>query len=186
MAYWHGFKEYAVELSLKVRTRLGLTAFQRLDVSALAAHYEVVVVGFDQLGCAVEVLHHFTVDRWRGVSGYLLPVDGELAIVFNPSHPEYRIRSTVAHEIAHLILSHEFSVLLAGDKGCTFGSEDQEDEANWLGAELLLPRQAARQAVLDGVSLEQVSERFGVSIEMARWRTNVCGGQEILQRARRS
>ena len=42
MAHWHGFKEYAVDLCLKVRTQLGLTAFQWLDVLALAAHYKLL------------------------------------------------------------------------------------------------------------------------------------------------
>jgi hypothetical protein len=185
VAYWHGFKQYAVDLGLTVRAKLGLTAFDRLDLAALAAHYKVPVLGFDQLGCPAEALRHFTGERWRGVSGYLLPVDGEMAVVFNPSHPKSRIRSTITHEFAHLILNHEFSVLVTGEEGCAFGDEDQEDEAKWLGAELLLPREAAKRAVLRGVSLEQLSENFDVSVELARWRMNVCGGWTILQRARR-
>lgn len=186
MAHWRGFKEYAVDLSSKVRGQLGLSAFQRLEVSALAAHYNTPVIGFDQIDCDPRALQHFTVNRQRSLSGFVLPVDDGFAIVVNPCHTEHRVRATVGHEFSHLILNHEFSVLLAGDEGCAFGDKDQEDEAKWLGAELLFPRQAARNAVWQGISLEQVSETFGVSIELARWRINACGARKILQRARDS
>ena len=86
MAYWRGFKQYAVDLGLKVRGNLGISAFQRLDVIALAAYYNVPVVGFDKIGCPLEALHRLAVDKWGKISGYLLPVDGQLAIVYNPTH----------------------------------------------------------------------------------------------------
>jgi hypothetical protein len=185
VAHWHGFKQYAVDLGLKVRRNLGISASQRLDVIALATYYKVPILSFDKIGCPLEALHHFTVSRWSKVSGYLLPVDGQLVIIYNPTHPKQRIRATISHEIAHLILNHEFRVLATGDDGCIFGDKDQEDEAGWLGAELLLPREAAKRAVINGDSLSQLSDQFDVSIELARWRTNICGARKILQRARR-
>lgn len=182
MALWHGFKQYAVDLGLTVRRQLGILPSQRLNVYELAEHYGISLVNFGQLGCTLEALHHFTVGHWKSVSGFLLPVDGAFAIVTNPSHSALRIRATIAHEVAHFILNHEFSVLAATDEGCVFGDEDQEDEAKWLGAELLLPRPIAKKAVLDGMPLHEVSKKFGVSIELARWRTNISGGYKMRQR----
>lgn len=57
------------------------------------------------------------------------------------------------------------------------------------GSRLLLgalDREVGRDTLRVLLAGEQVSERFGASIEMARWRANACGGQKILQRARRS
>ncbi len=185
MALWHGFRQYAVDLGLTVRRRIDISPSRRLNLRALADHYGLALVDFGQIGCTIEALHHLTVDRWKSVSGFLLPVDGKFAIVTNPEHSAFRIRATIAHEIAHFILNHEFGVLATGDDGCIFGNEDQEDEAKWLGAELLFPRAAAREAVLNGFSLNDISMRFGVSVDLARWRTNISGAHRMRQRARR-
>ena len=185
MALWRGFGVYAVDLGLKVRSKLGLNEFDRLDVQLLAKHYNIPILGFDQIGCDHEVLRHLTATRHRKLSGFTIPIKTGFAVVTNPCHTEHRVRATIGHEFAHIILNHQFSVLLAGDEGCAFGSEDQEDEAKWFGAELLLPRAAAARAVRRNLSVIQVSDYFGVSVELARWRMNICGERTKLQRAGR-
>lgn len=185
MALWHGFKQYAVDLGLKIRTELGLSAFDRLDSDKLAARYNVTVVSFGEVGCAPEALQYFTHDNWRSLSGFALPVDDMTAVALNPSHTEARQRSTFTHEISHVVLSHESKVRLTKDDSCLDSDLDQEEEARWLGAELLLPRESAKRAVLQDISEDQVCQRFGVSPELARWRMNISGGRTIRQRARR-
>lgn len=182
MALWHGFKQYAVDLGLKIRTELGLSAFDRLDADKLADRYRVTVVSFDQVNCSPETLQHFTCNQWRSLSGFAIPVDGMMAVALNPSHTEARTRSTFTHEISHVVLNHESKVRLTRDDNCIYGDVDQEDEARWLGAELLLPREAAKRAVLRDITEDQVRERFGVSRELARWRMNICGGKNIRRR----
>ena len=91
-------------------------------------------------------------------------------------------RSTMGHETSHVILNHEFDLLVTGEKTCV--SKDEEDEADWLGAELLFPRAAARRAVLRSIPIEQVCQHYGVSFEIARWRTNICGAKKMLKRSR--
>jgi len=183
VALWHGYREYAVTVAEKVRTNLGLTAYDRIDMFKLATYYGITVVRFDEIDCGDAPLEHFTTTRWQQLSGYILPVDENyLLMSINHLHPEERIRSTMGHETSHVILNHEFNLLLTEEKICAGGSKDQEDEADWLGGELLLPRKAARRAVFNKISIEQVRQHFGVSIEMARWRINICGAQEMTRR----
>ncbi|WP_330271630.1 ImmA/IrrE family metallo-endopeptidase [Lentzea sp. NBC_00516] len=116
------------------------------------------------------------------LSGYLFPTPDGLAVVYNPAHDRFRTRSTVAHEIAHVILEHEFDLLIGDDDGCKFGTGTQEEEANWFAGELLLPQGAARAAVFRGDTYESVSAQFDISIQMARWRMNISGAVQIMKR----
>ena len=184
MALWRGYREYAVTVAERVRTKLGLTAYDQLDIFKLAAYYGITVVRFDEINCGDEVIKHFTTKGWRQLSGYILPVGDQLVMCLNPLHSEERIRSTMGHETSHVILNHEFDLLLTAEKACVSGSKDEEDEADWLGAELLFPRAAARRAVLRSIPIEQVCQHYGVSFEIARWRTNICGAKKMLKRSR--
>ncbi len=132
MAYWHGYKEHAVTVADRVRCKLGLTPYDRLDTFRLAAYYHITVVTFDEIDCGKGAVEHFTTNRWRQLSGYILPVGDRLVMALNPLHSEERIRSTMGHETSHVILQHEFDLLLTGEKACFSESKDQEDEAAWL------------------------------------------------------
>lgn len=41
MALWRGYREYAVTVAERVRTKLGLTAYDQLDIFKLAAYYGI-------------------------------------------------------------------------------------------------------------------------------------------------
>jgi hypothetical protein len=72
----------------------------------------------------------------------------------------------------------------AGPARLPLWNQDIEDEANWLGATLLIPGPAARAAARRRLSHEQVADKFGCSTEMARWRMNMTGARRMLtQRA---
>jgi len=62
-----------------------------------------------------------------------------------------------------------------------FDNQDQEDEADWLGSALLLPRPALfhiRQCRWDD---ERASDHFSVSGDMLRWRFRMTGVDQQLQ-----
>jgi len=184
VALWRGYKKYAVDLAAKVRCRLGVSLYESLDVRQLAALYELPIVSFDQLPAAPEAVRYYTETHWTQLSGLVVPVNGQQVILINPAHCDDRIVSTIGHEVAHVILCHESRVRLTGEKDCRAGDEEQEDEANWLGGELLLPREAARRLVFREVDEVSAAAAFGVSVAMARWRMNICGGRQMLQRSR--
>jgi Zn-dependent peptidase ImmA (M78 family) len=71
-----------------------------------------------------------------------------------------------------------------GGHGC--GEREQEDQANELGGELLLPTSAAHRLARRGASDEQVATHYGISIEMARWRLNATGARLIADRGRKA
>lgn len=179
MALWFGFKQYAVDLSVKVRRRLALSPVDRLDVRRLAALYDVPIVPFDQLPTATEAVRYFTETHRTRLSGLVVPVNGQQVILFNPADGDERFVSTITHEVSHCLLDHQSELRLTGEETCLSGHPDQEDEAAWLGGELLVPRDAARCMVFRGIGEDAAAAMYGVSIEMARWRMNICGGRQM-------
>jgi hypothetical protein len=172
-------------LALELRRELGLTAYERCDPLALAELYGVQVLRLSELGCSPEVLDHFRTVRPQVFSGALIPLsDGSTVIVENDGHPAERRVSTASHEMSHVALEHPFAAALADSNGCRVANRELEDEAAELIGELLLPTDAAIKLALDRVPDERAAERFGVSVEMARWRLNVTGARKIAARAR--
>ena len=115
-------------------------------------------------------------------------IDDRSIVVTNPTASEARRRSDIAHELAHIILKHELSEILEVS-GVPFRScrTDQEEEANALAGTLLLPRSLLTRFVYrDRGSLtpDAVAARFGVSVEMARFRINTTGVARQVQRSR--
>ena len=49
---------------------------------------------------------------------------------------------------------------------------------------MLVPREAARRLVFRRVDEVEAAAMFGVSIEMVRWRMNICGGRQMQRRAK--
>jgi Zn-dependent peptidase ImmA (M78 family) len=86
--------------------------------------------------------------------------------------------------MAHVLREHAFVATLMDNDGCRVSDPQQEAEATELSGELLLPFEAAKLLAFDGVSDAHAAERFGVSIEFARWRMQSTGARIIAQRAR--
>ena len=63
-------------------------------------------------------------------------------------------------------------------------NEEQEEEANWLGGCLLLPREALIAIRRKGGPDEDVCTEYGVSQAMLRFRCNVTGVETQLRRTR--
>jgi len=110
-------------------------------------------------------------------------VGTRLTIIENRAHSTERRRSTVAHEMSHVLLEHDFSMLITSEHTWTARDGSVEGEANWLAAELLLPQKAAQRAAMRGTAPHLVASAYGVSIEIATWRMNISGGQTIARRA---
>ncbi|MDJ0629659.1 MAG: ImmA/IrrE family metallo-endopeptidase [Rhodobacter sp.] len=87
------------------------------------------------------------------------------AIFVNAAHPETRRRFTIAHEIAHFIL-HEDQIGdgLFDDAMYRSGlSSFEEDDANKLAADILMPRQLIREFSFVGDDVETLAHQFNVS-----------------------
>ncbi|MFC8175272.1 MULTISPECIES: ImmA/IrrE family metallo-endopeptidase [unclassified Streptomyces] len=184
-----GFKAEAKRLALEVREELGVTAHEPMDPYALAELYGIDVftlheVAEDHSG-AMAALRHFTEVRPDVFSAAVLCLGRRRVIVENSGHERPRRVSTLAHEMSHVLLEHEFTTLLrTSGRECRDSDHDQESEAAELSGELLLPFDAARRLAHNGVPDESVAARFGISTEFARWRMNATGARRIAQRAR--
>lgn len=181
----HGFKAEAKRLALDVRCELGLTAFVAIDPYALAELYGVEVYTLANLESPSEAVEYFTTDGVERFSAALVPLATGCFIIENHMHDLLRRRSTMAHEISHVLLEHEFRLLLATDNGCRSSSSVIEGEAAELSGELLIPYEAAKQAAFRGLTDQEVATCFNVSEPMARWRMNASGARKIATRARK-
>lgn len=111
--------------------------------------------------------------------------DGRYVVVFNSLHTPTRVRSDIAHELAHLLLEHETrSLERIGEFGFFTCNAEQEEEANWLAGCLLLPREAAVRTVRRGWSAAKVADEYGISEQMARFRLHASGATVQVRRAR--
>jgi Zn-dependent peptidase ImmA (M78 family) len=183
-------KAELARLAIEVRQQdLGLTEYQRLCPYQLAEEHGITVYSLADLaaaGCSAEAIELFASLKPEVWSAALVPNGTGQFIVENVAHNRLRRRSNVAHEMAHLILEHEFDeILFAGDeRGCKDPvSKRVEAEATELSGELLLPAAAARRAAIRRLSDQDVADLFDISVDFARWRMNVSGARLIAQRS---
>ena len=101
-----------------------------------------------------------------GWSAVTVVTESDSIIIYNPAHSQGRIASDIAHEVAHLILEHEpTKLVLSQDGGLVMRSFNakQEEEANWLGWCLLLPREALVSSLKRQLSVTEIADSFGIS-----------------------
>ncbi len=184
MALRRGFKAAARRLAADVRDELDIRAFDPLDPYALARLYGVEVFTLDESWLPRDAVEHFTGTAAESFSGALIQIGTGSVIVENHAHRDTRRRSTVAHEMAHVLLEHEFGVLVTSGTSCRAASTEVEQEAAELSGELLLPCDAARTAAFRGWTDISIARHFRISEPMARWRMNVTGARRIARRTR--
>lgn len=132
MTLRRGFKKEAKDLALAARRELGIDAFAPLDPYALAELYGIDVFDLGASDLPTEAVGYFTVTRPDRFSAALVPVGTGAIIIENQAHELPRRRSTMAHEMAHVLLEHEFGLLFASEDGCRAAASPVEEEANEL------------------------------------------------------
>jgi Zn-dependent peptidase ImmA (M78 family) len=188
--FLRGFKTWCENASASLRSELKLQPVDPLNPRALAEHLEVVVWQAEEIpgidDGTLNVLLKEDPGSWSAVT---VQVDGQAAVVLNSSHSAARTASNLTHEISHLVLGHEPARMDISEDGLLMlhtYDRGQEDEANWLGGCLLLPRDALLFAVGKGWSESETVTHFGVSTEMLRYRTQVTGVERQLGRRKRT
>jgi hypothetical protein len=160
-------------LAEEERAELGVGRYQPLDPYALASHHGIPVYPIDELvdGARCEqAVHHFSVTRQHAWSAALVPVGRRRLIIENTTHPLARRRSSIAHELGHYLLEHEFDTVLLTEDGCRRYDKEKEKQATFLSGELLIPWKAAQRAAFDDKTNEQVALAFDVSTQFAQMR----------------
>ncbi|MBN1171293.1 MAG: ImmA/IrrE family metallo-endopeptidase [Micromonosporaceae bacterium] len=182
-----GFKTEAERLADRMRAQLGLEPHDRMAIRNLAIHLGVEMHSADSLVARSDLdeLNRIQPGAFSAATFHL--PGGRTAIITNPDSEPGRINSDIAHEIAHLLLNHEVRELqqLGGHTFFTCNPE-QEEEANWLGACLLLSRALLLREAFAGSDPTIIAQRYDVSIPMARFRLNASGVLLQAKRARSS
>jgi hypothetical protein len=174
-----GFKTWAEQLALSIRRELDLDPHAPLAPLRLAEHLDVRVLVPSKIpGLPKPVLDQLVLVDPGGWSAVSCSVNGQTLIIHNPQHSVGRQNSDLAHELAHLILEHEPSKLVLSQDGTMVlrsFDEKQDEEANWLGWCLLLPRLALVHATKARLSKSAIAHRWGVSEQLVEFRTRMTG-----------
>jgi IrrE N-terminal-like domain len=182
----HGFKADAERLAEQVRGDLGLEPLDRLDCFALAEAWAIPAISLGELreDGASEASIRRLMSPDAAFSATTIVVGPRRLIVYNPRDEPARNASSLAHELAHVILEHEAAPAL-GMGGCRHWDGRQEAEADWLGSALLVPRAGALEWMLERDDVDAGARNFGVSDQLFRWRVNHTGVLRQVQKLRR-
>lgn len=159
-----------------IRADLGLSRADPVDLDALAESLGVEILAGDDLipRSRFAELDEIQPDCFSACT--FRPSPDRVVVVFNPLSAMTRRKSDLAHELAHILLNHDLSRI---EKlgGITFFSCDpiQEEEAGWLSGSLLLPRDLLTLEVRRDLAADEIAEKHGVSVQMARYRLNATG-----------
>jgi hypothetical protein len=180
-----GFKTWAEKETLRLRQKLGIRATERLPARILAADLGVIVQDPQQIpGMTPELLATLLRDG-SGWSAVTLPAVEPVIVIHNPLHSLPRQESDLMHEIAHLLCRHQCGgVTLLGALPCRTFDPEQEEEAEWLGACLQIPRDGLLWCLKQGWDTVAIAEHFGASVKQAQHRRNRTGVDSQLSRAR--
>jgi Zn-dependent peptidase ImmA (M78 family) len=184
-----GFKTWAEEIAGRVRRKLKLPMDSALDPMALAGLLSVIVMSPTDMrdlpqDCGRRLMREHA-ENWSAVT---VENEKRYLIVINSSHSPARRNSNLAHELAHVILGHEPSLMFASPKSGTAlrtHNKEQEDEANWLAGCLLLPKDVLFSIRRRHLADEEACVEYGVSLPMLRFRMNVSGVDIRLRRSKK-
>ena len=159
--------------------RSALTLEEALPYTLFAEHLGVRiwtphdVPGLDQR--FIEQLASTDESDWSATT---IQVAGKTLIIVNSSHSVRRRANDVVHELAHIILDHTKARLEVSNEGHMWlksYAKEQEDEADWLSAALLLPRDGLLKIYRRIQDFESIAEIYQVSVDLVRMRVNRTG-----------
>jgi|SRR2546427_4170057 len=174
-----GFKAWAERTSTSLRKELGLNSSDALNPKDLAVLLGVrLCTPLDIPGVPSQVLNQLLEKdpwSWSAVSHVS---KGKPLVIYNPRRSAGRQASDIMHELAHIILDHDpGKMIMSQDGTMVMRSYDrkQEEEANWLGWSILLPREALVSATRLRLSNSEIAERYGVTEDLVEFRLRVTG-----------
>lgn len=180
-----GFKAEAERHAAAIRYRLGCSEKEAVPLDAFARELGVRMMSADRLVPIerLQELQYLQEDAFSAATFRL--TDGRRVVVYNPLHSPGRTRSNQAHELAHISLGHSLRTIeKLGEMSFVTCDVEQEEEADWLGGCLLLPRPLLLKAAYDGKTASQIADEHGTSEAMARFRLNASGVLVQVGRAR--
>ena len=171
-----GFKTQAERLATEIREKHGCADDEPAPLDAVAQDLGIEILSADVLvsRARLEELQELQPDAFSAAT-FSRPSGGKV-VVYNPLGTEGRVRSNQAHELAHVLLDHKVRTIeRVGDLKFLTCDVEQEEEADWLGGCLLLPRELLLKAAFKGMSAQSIADTYKTSEPMARFRLNASG-----------
>lgn len=179
-------KSHVNKIAMETRAEMGLGPLDLLEPLALAAFLDIPVIGLSSLQMYEPAgAHHFLQKDPQAFSAVTVFSGPKRLVVHNDAHESGRQASNIAHELSHGLLQHSPAPAL-NTIGCRDWDQLIEDEAQWLAGALLITEEAAVWSIRRGLDLPQIAQRYGVSVDMARWRTNMTGARKRIPRKSRN
>ena len=183
-----GFKAEAERVAARHRAEYGTCVRDRLDPIGFLKSKGLIVLGASEVPrMSDDDLHQLLEVDGKCWSGLTVREAGHTAVIFNDAHHPHRQASTLMHEWAHIELRHRPSRADRAENGILLLSDypaELEEEADWLGGAMLLPRDGLLHHCSRGLSVEEVAKLYGVSIQLAQWRIGKTGVARQLGRRR--
>lgn len=182
----YGFKAEAERISAGARELLGIKRSDPIDPWAYASVRGIVVLEMAELNLEDHHRDQLLVKDCESWSGLTLKLGDRFYVLVNPAHPLGRQRNTLMHEVAHIHLGHTPLRVDFSSSGMMLLSDypvDQEDEADWLAAAILIPRDELYSLRRAGRNSDEIASLFGVSRQLADWRIRMTGVDTQLRRA---
>ena len=174
-----GFKSQCERRSVEIRKSLGLKDDDPLRGVDLAPQIGATVWNEQHIeGLPRSDLRQLTVTDGQSWSAFTIRIGTQHLVLYNSSQSVPRRNSVIMHELAHIALGHELQSASLSEDGHLVPSnydQDQEDEANWLGGTLLLPRPALLRIKRERLSDAVAMNKFQASEEMLKWRFRMTG-----------
>ena len=159
-------------IATEQRSLLGLKAFDPCPARLLTKKLSAVVLTPQEVPNTEpeQISLLLNSDKWSAGIIHRNPT----WIVYNPRHASTRQESSLMHEVAHILLSHN-SVGFDRDTGLPLRSDRDEKEADFLGGCLQIPRRGLLWATQRGMNKREIANYFLSSQKMVAFRSNMTG-----------
>jgi Zn-dependent peptidase ImmA (M78 family) len=173
------FKSWCERQAIYWRKRLELPAHACLPARELANEFRTDVIKPEDIpGMAQKDLDHLLRLDSKSWSAVTLSADECTLIIYNALHSLARQEADIMHELAHIIRGHR-PTGLKYTRGFPFPlreyKKEDEEEAQWLGGCLQIPREGLKWALNYGMTEDQIANYFVASLDMVRYRRNITG-----------
>lgn len=188
-SFKRGFKTWADKKSIEIRKKLGLRANEPLCAFELCKHMRIPIFipqDIQKLDSNhLDILLGEGKDHWSAAT---IPInEDKYIIIHNPEHSSQRQQSNLMHEMAHVLCEHKVDpeIKETGLAGLLrHHNQEQENEANWFGGCLQLPREALIWALKKNMTNTEIALYYKASEEMVKYRIGVTGVKIQISRMR--
>lgn len=176
-----GFKAWADKTAVEFRKKLDLYYYEPLPSRKLANLLDVYLITPDSLfsydSNYLKNLKNGGSSEWSAVT--VKNQENINVVIHNPKHSKPRQESNIMHELAHIICNHQPEEFESREnfpfQFLRNYNTEQEEEANWLGACLQLPRKALEWAFKEGMNVTDIVDFYNASKSMVNYRINTTG-----------